>query len=42
MTDPEDREQQADITRRLLYFLNAPIVDHSVCVVSCPHPAPYA
>ncbi|MFF2364868.1 hypothetical protein ACFVU0_19575 [Streptomyces sp. NPDC058122] len=28
MTDPEDREQQADITRRLLYFLNAPLVEY--------------
>ncbi|MFD8734829.1 hypothetical protein ACFV06_07885 [Streptomyces sp. NPDC059618] len=28
MTDPEDREQQADITRRLLYFLNAPLAEH--------------
>lgn len=28
VTDPEDREQQADITRRLLYFLNAPIVEY--------------
>ncbi|MEV6019655.1 MULTISPECIES: hypothetical protein [unclassified Streptomyces] len=27
MTDPEDREQQADVTRRLLYFLNAPLAD---------------
>jgi len=28
VTDPEDREQQADITRRLLYFLNAPLTEH--------------
>ncbi|MEU0785369.1 hypothetical protein ABZ341_27785 [Streptomyces sp. NPDC006173] len=40
MTDPEDREQQADITRRLLYFLNAPLVDY--CRLRGVLPAPGA
>ncbi|MFD8370905.1 hypothetical protein ACFV2Z_09030 [Streptomyces sp. NPDC059688] len=40
LTDPEDREQQADITRRLLYFLNAPIVEH--CRLRGVLPAPGA
>lgn len=40
VTDPEDREQQADITRRLLYFLNAPIVDY--CRLRGVLPAPGA
>ncbi|MFF0142185.1 hypothetical protein ACFYRN_37765 [Streptomyces sp. NPDC005227] len=40
MTDPEDREQQADITRRLLYFLNAPLVDY--CRLRGVLPAPSA
>ncbi|MEV6418435.1 hypothetical protein [Streptomyces sp. NPDC051662] len=27
MTDPEDREQQAGVSRQLLYYLNAPIAE---------------
>ncbi|MEU6277610.1 hypothetical protein ABZ871_35180 [Streptomyces populi] len=40
MTGPEDREQQADITRRLLYFLNAPLAGH--CRLRGVLPAPGA
>ncbi|MET7829318.1 hypothetical protein ABZT23_32185 [Streptomyces sp. NPDC005386] len=40
MTDPKDREQQADVTRRLLYFLNAPLVEY--CRLRGVLPAPGA
>ncbi|MFG2437919.1 hypothetical protein [Streptomyces sp. NPDC048508] len=40
MIDPEDREQQADVTRRLLYFLNAPLVEY--CRLRGVLPAPGA
>ncbi|MFE4701140.1 hypothetical protein ACFRIC_29185 [Streptomyces sp. NPDC056738] len=38
--EPEDREQQAAVTRRLLYHLNAPITDH--CHLRGVLPAPGA
>ncbi|MFF3617199.1 hypothetical protein [Streptomyces sp. NPDC002580] len=38
--DPEDREQQADVTRRLLYFLNAPVAEY--CRLRGVLPAPGA
>ncbi|MFJ7966077.1 hypothetical protein [Streptomyces sp. NPDC096324] len=38
MTDPEDREQQADITRRLLYFLNAPLAEYCRLLGVLPSP----
>ncbi|MEV6192732.1 hypothetical protein AB0M19_10015 [Streptomyces sp. NPDC051920] len=37
-TDPEDREQQADVTRRLLYHLNAPVADHCRLLGVLPAP----
>ncbi|MFD4622411.1 hypothetical protein [Streptomyces sp. NPDC058475] len=40
MTDPEDREQQADTTRRLLYYLNAPVAEY--CRLRGVLPAPGA
>ncbi|MFF0777795.1 hypothetical protein [Streptomyces sp. NPDC003720] len=40
MTDPEDREQQAAVTRLLLYYLNAPIADY--CLLRGVLPAPGA
>ncbi|MFG2380321.1 hypothetical protein [Streptomyces avermitilis] len=40
MTDPEDREQQADIARRLLYYLNAPVAEY--CRLRGVLPAPGA
>ncbi|MFE2584928.1 hypothetical protein [Streptomyces sp. NPDC059378] len=40
MTDPEDREQQADITRRMLDYLNAPVAEH--CRLRGVLPAPGA
>ncbi|MFE5402059.1 hypothetical protein ACFQ9Z_11740 [Streptomyces sp. NPDC056580] len=40
MTDPEDREQQAAVTRLLLYYLNAPIADY--CHLRGVLPAPGA
>ncbi|MEU8795018.1 hypothetical protein [Streptomyces sp. NPDC048643] len=40
MIDPEDREQQADVTRRLLYFLNAPVAEY--CRLRGVLPAPGA
>ncbi|MEU2554205.1 hypothetical protein ABZ589_21390 [Streptomyces sp. NPDC013313] len=40
MTDPEDREQQAAVTRLLLYYLNAPIADY--CRLRGVLPAPGA
>ncbi|MFF2201332.1 hypothetical protein [Streptomyces sp. NPDC058145] len=40
MTDPEDREQQADVTRLLLYYLNAPVADY--CHLRGVLPAPGA
>jgi hypothetical protein len=40
VTDPEDREQQADVTRRLLYFLNAPVAEY--CRLRGVLPAPGA
>ncbi|MFJ8802910.1 hypothetical protein [Streptomyces sp. NPDC102487] len=38
MTDPEDREQQADVTRQLLYHLNAPIAERSRLIGVLPAP----
>ncbi|MCX4990357.1 MULTISPECIES: hypothetical protein [unclassified Streptomyces] len=38
MTDPEDREQQADVTRRLLYHLNAPVAEHCRLLGVLPAP----
>ncbi|MGW2741311.1 hypothetical protein [Streptomyces sp. NPDC001450] len=40
MTDPEDREQQAAVTRLLLYYLNAPIAEY--CRLRGVLPAPGA
>lgn len=40
MTDPEDREQQADVTRLLLYHLNAPVAEY--CTLRGVLPAPGA
>lgn len=40
VTDPEDREQQADTTRRLLYYLNAPVAEY--CRLRGVLPAPGA
>ncbi|MET9895261.1 hypothetical protein ABZZ47_34635 [Streptomyces sp. NPDC006465] len=40
MTDPEDREQQADTTRRLLYYLTAPVAEY--CRLRGALPAPGA
>ncbi|WP_445284220.1 hypothetical protein [Streptomyces sp. DSM 118148] len=40
MTDAEDREQQAAVTRLLLYYLNAPIADY--CHLRGVLPAPGA
>lgn len=40
VTDPEDREQQAAVTRLLLYYLNAPIADY--CHLRGVLPAPGA
>ncbi|MET7918198.1 hypothetical protein ABZU45_20155 [Streptomyces avermitilis] len=40
MTDPEDREQQADVTRLLLYYLNAPVAEY--CHLRGVLPAPGA
>ncbi|MEV8395018.1 MULTISPECIES: hypothetical protein [unclassified Streptomyces] len=40
MTDPEDREQQAGVSRHLLYYLNAPIADG--CCLRGVLPAPGA
>lgn len=40
VTDPEDREQQAAVTRLLLYYLNAPIADY--CRLRGVLPAPGA
>ncbi|MGW4435959.1 hypothetical protein ACWELO_09400 [Streptomyces sp. NPDC004596] len=40
MTDAEDREQQAAVTRLLLYYLNAPIADY--CHLQGVLPAPGA
>ncbi|MGD1222179.1 hypothetical protein AB9Q10_27595 [Streptomyces krungchingensis] len=39
-TDPEDREQQADVTRLLLYYLNAPVAEY--CYLRGVLPAPGA
>ncbi|WP_432173700.1 hypothetical protein [Streptomyces sp. Tue6028] len=39
-TDPEDREQQADVTRLLLYYLNAPVAGY--CYLRGVLPAPGA
>lgn len=38
VTDPEDREQQADVTRRLLYHLNAPVAEHCRLLGVLPAP----
>ncbi|MGW6602095.1 hypothetical protein [Streptomyces sp. NPDC055036] len=40
MTDPEDREQQAGVSRHLLYYLNAPIAEG--CCLRGVLPAPGA
>ncbi|MEU1202331.1 hypothetical protein ABZ446_39785 [Streptomyces sp. NPDC005813] len=40
MTDPEDREQQADVTRLLLHHLNAPVAEY--CYLRGVLPAPGA
>ncbi|MFF4540108.1 hypothetical protein [Streptomyces aureus] len=40
MTDTEDREQQADVTRRMLCFLNAPVAAY--CLLRGVLPAPGA
>jgi hypothetical protein len=40
VTDPEDREQQADVTRLMLYYLNAPVAAY--CRLRGVLPAPGA
>lgn len=40
VTDPEDREQQADVTRLLLHYLNAPVAEY--CRLRGVLPAPGA